>query len=69
MPTGTVKWFDATRGYGFITPERGGQDVFVHVRAVERAGIREIKQGQRLSYEPTLDRKSNRMSAEELKLA
>ncbi len=51
MSTGTVKWFNATKGYGFIKPEDGGSDVFVHVTAVERAGLRALNEGQRLSYE------------------
>jgi CspA family cold shock protein len=51
MSTGTVKWFNSTKGYGFIKPEDGGSDVFVHVTAVERAGLRALAEGQRLSYE------------------
>lgn len=51
MSTGTVKWFNSTKGYGFITPEDGGQDVFVHISAVEAAGMRTINEGQKLSYE------------------
>ena len=51
MPIGTVKWFNATKGYGFIAPEDGSKDVFVHVSAVERAGLGTLREGQRLTYE------------------
>ena len=51
MSTGTVKWFNATKGYGFIQPEEGGKDVFVHISAVERAGLRGLNEGQRVSFE------------------
>ncbi|KAF0119905.1 MAG: cold shock protein (beta-ribbon CspA family), partial [Xanthobacteraceae bacterium] len=51
MTTGTVKWFNATKGFGFIQPDDGGADVFVHISAVERAGMREIVEGQKLGYE------------------
>ncbi|KAB2834939.1 MAG: cold-shock protein [Candidatus Nucleicultricaceae bacterium] len=51
MATGTVKWFNGTKGYGFIQPENGGSDVFVHISAVEKAGLRDLKEGQRLTYE------------------
>jgi CspA family cold shock protein len=51
MSNGTVKWFNTTKGYGFIQPEDGGPDVFVHVSAVERAGLRGLNEGQRVSYE------------------
>ena len=51
MPSGTVKWFNSTKGYGFIQPEQGGPDVFVHVSAVEKAGLRGLNEGQRLEYE------------------
>lgn len=51
MATGTVKWFNATKGYGFIQPENGGRDVFLHVSAIERAGERAPQEGQRLSFE------------------
>ncbi|MDE0537915.1 MAG: cold-shock protein [Rhodospirillales bacterium] len=51
MPTGTVKWFNATKGYGFIEPEDGGKDVFVHVSAVERAGLTGLREGQKVEFE------------------
>lgn len=51
MPVGTVKWLNPTKGYGFIQPEEGGSDVFVHISAVEKAGISNLSEGQRLSYE------------------
>jgi cold shock protein len=51
MATGTVKWFNAQKGYGFIQPESGGADVFVHISAVERAGMDNLREGQRLAYE------------------
>jgi len=55
---GTVKWFNSQKGYGFIQPEGGGKDVFVHISAVERAGLRELKEGQRVSFEVVVDRKT-----------
>ena len=51
MPTGTVKWFNNTKGYGFITPDEGGSDAFVHVSAVEQAGLTDLVEGQRITYE------------------
>ena len=51
MAQGTVKWFNATKGFGFIQPEAGGSDVFVHISAVERAGLRTLNEGQKVSYE------------------
>ena len=51
MAQGTVKWFNATKGFGFIQPETGGADVFVHISAVERAGLRTLNEGQKISYE------------------
>ena len=69
MEKGTVKWFNATKGYGFITPENGGQDVFVHISAVERAGLRELREGQVVSYELIADRKTGKSSAGNLAVA
>lgn len=56
MATGTVKWFNATKGYGFIQPEAGGPDVFVHISAVERAGLRGLREGQKVSYDLASER-------------
>ena len=56
MTTGTVKWFNATKGYGFIQPETGGKDVFVHISAVEQAGLRSLNEGQKIEYELKSDR-------------
>ena len=67
MPIGTVKFFNDTKGFGFIQPEDGGQDAFVHISAVERAGMRTLGQGQRLSYDLQQDR-PGKMSASNLKL-
>ncbi len=69
MNKGTVKWFNATKGYGFITPENGGQDVFVHISAVERAGLRELHDGQVVSFELIADRKTGKTSAGNLVVA
>jgi cold shock protein len=69
MSTGTVKWFNATKGYGFIQPDDGSADVFVHISAVERAGMRELKDGQKLSYELVADKRSGKMSADRLQAA
>ncbi|KQV30420.1 cold-shock protein [Rhizobium sp. Root1203] len=69
MNTGTVKWFNATKGFGFIQPDDGSADVFVHVSAVERAGMRSIVEGQKLSFELERDQKSGKMSAGQLQAA
>lgn len=63
MATGTVKWFNADKGYGFIQPDGGGTDVFVHISAVEQAGMRNLNEGQKLSYEVVADKRSGKMSA------
>jgi len=63
MATGTVKWFNATKGFGFIQPEAGGPDVFVHISAVERAGLRGLNEGQKVSYELEQDKRSGKMAA------
>jgi CspA family cold shock protein len=66
LQTGTVKWFNAAKGFGFITPETGGPDAFVHISAVERAGMSELREGERIEY--TLVRGNNgKSSAEDLK--
>ena len=67
MATGTVKWFNAQKGFGFIQPDAGGADVFVHISAVERAGLHDLREGQKVSYELTQDRRSGKMSADQLK--
>jgi len=56
MPTGTVKWFNATKGFGFIQPNEGGKDVFVHISAVERSGLTGLNEGQKISYEIATER-------------
>src|SRR4051794_34859194 len=60
MATGTVKWFNETKGYGFIQTDQGGRDVFVHISAVERSGIRGLAEGQKVSYDVEADRRSGR---------
>jgi len=67
--TGTVKWFNDQKGYGFIQPDSGGKDVFVHVSAVERAGLRGLAEGQKISYEVEADRRTGKESAVDLKTA
>jgi CspA family cold shock protein len=67
MPTGTVKWFNAAKGYGFIMPEDGGKDVFVHVTAVQAAGLRGLNEGQKVDFEVTMER--GKSSAVNLKVA
>ena len=65
MPSGTVKWFNSQKGYGFIQPEDGGADAFVHISAVERAGLRTLREGQKVEYELTPGR-NGKFSAENL---
>ena len=67
MPVGTVKWFNTTKGYGFIQPDAGGPDVFVHISAVERAGMGSLNEGQKISYELQTDPRRGKSSAENLK--
>ena len=69
MNTGTVKFYNDQKGYGFIQPDNGGKDVFVHVSAVERSGMRGLAEGQKISYELETDRKSGKESAGNLKSA
>jgi CspA family cold shock protein len=66
MAIGTVKWFNGQKGFGFIQPDDGGADVFVHISAVERAGMNGLHEGQKLSFELERDRKSGKMSAAQL---
>jgi CspA family cold shock protein len=67
MPVGTVKWFNSTKGFGFIQPDNGGPDVFVHISAVERAGLRGLTDGQKISFDEQRDPKRGKTSAENLK--
>jgi cold shock protein len=67
MATGTVKWFNETKGYGFIQPDQGGKDVFVHISAVERSGMRGLPEGMKVSYEVEADRRTGKESATNLK--
>ncbi len=67
MSKGTVKWFNATKGYGFIQPDDGSKDVFVHISAVERAGLSTLNDGQKVSYEIVTDRRSGKASADQLR--
>jgi CspA family cold shock protein len=67
MATGTVKWFNAQKGYGFIQPDSSDKDVFVHISAVERAGLRDLREGQKISFEITQDRRTGKSSADQLK--
>jgi len=69
MTTGTVKWFNAQKGFGFIAPDDGGKDAFVHISAVERAGLDDLREGQKLGFDLVSDQKSGKMSADNLKLA
>jgi CspA family cold shock protein len=69
MNTGTVKFFNATKGFGFIQPDAGGADVFVHISAVERAGMRTIVEGQKLSFDVVRDNRSGKSAAENLQAA
>jgi CspA family cold shock protein len=63
MATGTVKWFNSEKGYGFIQPDDGGKDVFVHISAVEQAGLRGLNEGQKVNYEVLADRRTGKSSA------
>jgi CspA family cold shock protein len=68
MTTGTVKWFNGQKGYGFIQPDDGGKDVFVHISAVERAGLSQLNEGQKVSFEIRADRKTGKTSADNLRV-
>ena len=67
MATGTVKWFNIQKGFGFIQPDNGGSDAFVHISAVERAGLGSLNEGQKVEYELVADRRSGKMAADNLK--
>jgi cold shock protein len=67
MSTGTVKWFNSQKGFGFIQPEDGSKDVFVHISAVERAGMGALNEGQKISYDVVADRKTGKSSADNLR--
>ena len=69
MQTGTVKWFDEIKGYGFIQPDDGGRDVFVHVSAVQAAGLRGLAEGQKVSFEVENDRRSGKPAAINLQVS
>lgn len=69
MAQGIVKWFNPTKGFGFIQPDDGGADVFVHISAVERAGLSGLNEGQKINFELERDRKSGKMSAGQLTAA
>ncbi|MFZ1091042.1 MAG: cold-shock protein [Xanthobacteraceae bacterium] len=67
MMKGTVKWFNGQKGYGFIEPEGGGKDVFVHISAVERAGMQSLNEGQKVSFDIVADRRTGKSSADNLR--
>lgn len=69
MATGTVKWFNSQKGFGFIQPDGGGTDVFVHISAVERAGLSGLNEGQKVNFEIKADKMRGKSSAENLSLA
>ena len=68
MTAGTVKWFNLQKGFGFIAPDGGGKDAFVHISAVERAGLGDLREGQKLTYEIISDPKNGKLSADNLKV-
>jgi len=69
VATGTVKWFNETKGYGFITPDAGGSDIFVHISAGERSGLRGLNEGQKITFDLEADRKTGKSAAVNLKTA
>ena len=66
MAIGTVKWYNSEKGFGFIQPDDGGKDAFVHVSAIERAGMSDLREGQKIYYEMVSDKRSGKMSADKL---
>lgn len=68
MSKGTVKWFNTEKGFGFIAPDDGGKDAFVHISAVERAGIGELREGDKISFELVADQRSGKFSADRLEM-
>lgn len=68
MATGTVKWFNTQKGYGFIQPDAGGKDAFVHISAVQRAGLTGLQEGQKIEYELVTDRRSGKEAADNLRV-
>jgi CspA family cold shock protein len=68
MSQGTVKWFNTQKGFGFIQPNDGSKDAFVHISALERAGIRDLREGQKVSYELVADRRTGKQAAENLSI-
>jgi CspA family cold shock protein len=68
MTAGTVKWFNLQKGFGFIAPDDGGKDAFVHISAVERAGLGDLREGQKVTYEVIADPKNGKLSADNLKV-
>ncbi|WVT71883.1 cold-shock protein [Sinorhizobium chiapasense] len=69
MASGTVKWFNSTKGFGFIQPDDGSTDVFVHISAVERAGMRSLAEGQKITFDVVADRRTGKSSADNLRAA
>ena len=69
MTRGTVKFYNATKGYGFIAPDNGGPDVFVHATALERAGIRDLRDGQKVSFDTATDRRSGKLAVQNIQAA
>jgi len=69
MSTGTVKWFNVQKGFGFIQPDGGGKDVFVHISSVERAGLSSLNEGQKVTFDLVADRRTGKSSADNLRAA